>query len=446
MRDLAFVLFLLAFVGLGFKRPFLFVLAYVYVDVVTPQRLTYWLLNSVPVSLIVFGLAFAGWLLFDDKRGTRFSARQGLLLLLLVYCGITTPGADFPITAWQKWDWVWKALVFAIFLPLTLRTKLRIEALLLVMILSASSMFVTGGIKTLVSGGGYGSLSLLSTDNSGLYEGSTASTVAVAIVPVILWLMKHGTVFPPDWRVRFYGFALILACLLIPVGTQARTGLVCLAVLAVLMLRQTRRRFLYVSLLVGGLAVAIPNLPDSYTQRMDTIGSYKADSSASTRIAVWKWTLDYVGEKPFGGGFSAYLGNELRIEKQAVEGVEGSTAIVRTVEHDEARAYHSAYFEMLGEQGWPGLFLWLAIHLSGLWSMERLRSRSKRVPELRWQADLAGALLSAQIIYLVGALFVGIAFQPFVFMLLGAQIGLATFAARAERDAPRPMRPGAVAV
>src|SRR3546814_1994006 len=68
VRDLALVGFLAALLALGFKRPFLFVLAYAYVDIVSPQRLSYYLLNSIPVSMIVAGLAFAGWLIADDKR------------------------------------------------------------------------------------------------------------------------------------------------------------------------------------------------------------------------------------------------------------------------------------------------------------------------------------------------------------------------------------------
>jgi hypothetical protein len=57
------------------------------------------------------------------------------------------------------------------------------------------------------------------------------------------------------------------------------------------------------------------------------------------------------------------------------------TAIaVKTVE-DEGRAFHSSYFEMLGEQGWPG---WprLTLQITGLWQMERLRGRwcSGRAP------------------------------------------------------------------
>ena len=46
MRDLAFVAFLGGPALLGLKRPFLFVLAYIYVDTVSPQRLSYILLNS----------------------------------------------------------------------------------------------------------------------------------------------------------------------------------------------------------------------------------------------------------------------------------------------------------------------------------------------------------------------------------------------------------------
>ena len=42
--------------------------------------------------------------------------------------------------------------------------------------------------------------------------------------------------YPRDWRVRVFAYNLVFACLLIPVGTEARTGLVCIAVLATLML------------------------------------------------------------------------------------------------------------------------------------------------------------------------------------------------------------------
>lgn len=434
MRDLAFIGFLAALFGMGLRRPFLFVLVYVYIDLVSPQRLTYYLLNSIPISLIAVICAWGGWLIADDKRDLRLAPRQLIMLALLGYCAMTTRVADFPIEAYEKWDWVWKALAFAIFLPFTLRTRLRIEGLLAFMILSAGSIIIVGGIKTLASGGGYGTLNLIVTNNSGLYEGSTISTVAVAIVPLILWFTRHGTVFKPGWKVQLFCYALVFSCLLIPVGTSARTGLMCIGLLAVLMLRDAKHRIFYLALMAATPVVAYPFLPTAFIERMKTIGGYQGDSSASTRVAVWKWTLDYARTHPFGGGFDAYRGNHVRFETIKTTGDAGNQAIARTPQTDKGRAYHSAYFEMLGEQGWPGLFMWLSISLIGIARMELIRYRYRAEAATRWAAQLASALQSANLIYLLGAAFVGIAFQPFFYMLIGAQIGLDTYLARRRAE------------
>jgi probable O-glycosylation ligase (exosortase A-associated) len=433
MRDLAFIAFLFGLIGMGFRRPFLLVLAYVYVDIVSPQRLTYLLLNTVPISLITVVFAVLGWALFDNKKDVRVVPRQFLMLVLLIYCGVTTTQADFPLEALSKWDWAWKALAFGMFLPLTLRTKLRIEALALFMTLSAASIIIVGGIKTVVSGGGYGSLNLMVANNSGLYEGSIISTVAIAIIPLILWLVKSGTIYPADWRVKSFAYALIFACLLIPVGTQARTGLICIAVLGVMMLRSTKRRMAYIMGVSVAAMIAVPLLPSGFMDRMDTIKGYKSDSSAGTRLAVWAWTWDYVKENPFGGGFDAYRQNKIKVVTTDVEKSGAQTDVSTSVENDQSRAYHSSYFEMLGEQGFPGLILWLLIHYGGLIRMEILRARYKKREGLEWISGLANALQQAHFIYLVGSLFVGIAFQPFVYMLVGMQIGLDTYAARRAR-------------
>jgi probable O-glycosylation ligase (exosortase A-associated) len=433
VHDLPFLVFLAALFGFGFRKPFLFVLAYAYIDIVEPQRLTYVLLNAVPISMIAVVLAVGGWLAVDDKSGTRFAPRQGLLLILLGYCFYTTLNADFPLEALGKWDWVWKALAFAIFLPLTLRTRLRIEAILLFMTLSAASIIIVGGIKTAAGGGGYGELNLMIDNNSGLYEGSTISTVAVCIIPLILWFTKFGTIFKPDWRVKLFAWCLVFACCLIPVGTSTRTGLLCIVLLAVLKLRDVKKPLIYIGAIAAMGVIAVPFLPSAFVERMGTIQNHQADSSASTRVAVWNWTMDYVKTHPLGGGFEAYRGNHISYEKVETIGEGNNVTEKTTIEKDQARAYHSAYFEMLGEQGYPGLVLWLIINIAGLFRMEVVRQRYKKANpngDEAWIAPLASALQSGHIVYLLGACFIAIAFQPFVYMLIGAQIGLDTYCAR----------------
>ncbi|AXB75283.1 putative O-glycosylation ligase, exosortase A system-associated [Novosphingobium sp. P6W] len=432
MLNLGLTAFFGIMILLGFKRPFLWVLCYLYVDIVAPQLISWGFLTQMPTSLIAFAAAFLGWLIFDDKRDSRFTWRQGLLAALLIYCGISTLTADYPAEALTKWSWVWKALVFAMFLPLTLRTRLRIEAVALAMVLSASALIIDGGLKTAMGGGGYGSLIIFIENNTGLYEGSIISCVAIAIIPIAIWLAKYGTIFPADWRVWTFTIALIFACSLIPVGTQARTGLICLGILCVLYLRTSKHRFVIMAGMTLAPMLAVPFLPASYLARMNTIENHQSDQSAGTRIGVWKWTMGYAKDHPLGGGFEVYMSSKVEYDTVSSQTSGSNVTISRTRVVEEGRAFHSSYFEMLGEQGFPGLALWLTLQISGLVQMEMIRRRWKdrTGPDEAWAAPLAVALQLAQVVYLIGSLFVGIAFQPFILMLIGLQCGLWSYLKR----------------
>ena len=444
MLDLAFLGFIAAALVLGLNRPFVWVLLYVYIDILAPQRIGYSIITALPVSLIAFAAAFGGWIVMDRaKSGARFTYRQGLMVLLLLYCFWTTQNAAFPEAAQFKWEWVWKALLFGIFLPLTLTTRARIEALALVLVLSIGTIVISTGMKTVLGGGGYENLKFFVDDNSGIYESSTLATMAIALVPMIWWLTRFGTVFKPHWLVTGFAIALTLSCFLVPIGTEARTGLLCIAVLALLTLRYVKQRILFMAAGAALGLAALPFLPQSYYERMSTLGQPSGDESASTRVAVWEWTIDYVKTRPFGGGFDSYLGNKFTYVMPVKE-VEGNTVSVKFKPiTDEGRAFHSAIFEVLGEQGYPGLAIWVLLHLSGLWQMERIRARWKdRKDEAEaWIGPFAVALQMASVIYLVGALFQGIAYQPVMLMLVGLQIGLATYCQRL--DSLRPKEPRA---
>ena len=77
----------------------------------------------------------------------------------------------------------------------------------------------------------------------------------------------------------------------------------------------------------------------------------------------------------------------------------------------------------------------------------RRRYLKTRRAEEQWIAPLATALQHGHIVYLVGSLFVGIAFQPFIYMMLALEIGLSTYCRRRERQSGmRPMTPRQVGV
>ncbi|MEM6748758.1 MAG: hypothetical protein AAF608_15175, partial [Pseudomonadota bacterium] len=123
-------------------------------------------------------------------------------------------------------------------------------------------------------------------------------------------------------------------------------------------------------------------------------------------------------------------------EMPVKEETENVTAIEYREVTDEGRAYHSAIFELLGEQGYPGLGMWLMLQGLGLWQMERIRRRwkDKEAEEEAWISPLATVLQMASVVYVVGALFQGIAYQPVILMIIGLQIGLNSYCQRVESE------------
>jgi O-antigen ligase len=183
-------------------------------------------------------------------------------------------------------------------------------------------------------------------------------------------------------------------------------------------------------------------LPQSFSDRMSTIQGYQSDQSASTRLAIWAWTIDYATHNPFGGGFEAYRQNKLSFETQQTQGTGDTQSVNTQTIQDAGRAYHSSYFEMLGEQGFPGLIMWLLLHAIGLVRMEVVRRRYRKAEgEDEWIGALAGALQTAHLVYLTGSLFVGIAFQPFAFIFIAAEIGIDNHLRRRAKLAAGEKRP-----
>jgi O-antigen ligase len=168
-----------------------------------------------------------------------------------------------------------------------------------------------------------------------------------------------------------------------------------------------------------------------------SISAKHAQASRFLQQSPWNYTKSH----PFGGGFEAYLDSKVEYDTVARES-EGSSNVVVEREKvvEKGRAFHSSYFEMLGEQGYPGFLIWFLIQATGLLQMELIRRRWKNraAPDEAWVAPLAVALQLAHMVYLIGSLFVGIAFQPFILMLVGLQCGFWSYLKRIghpEREA-----------
>ncbi|MEM8826121.1 MAG: DUF5935 domain-containing protein [Pseudomonadota bacterium] len=425
----------MSFIFVNFRVPYFMALGYLWVDFLQPQRMGYYIFNQLPVAMILGAGALISYLIFDKEKRFRFSALQALIVTLVAWATIVTYGWGIVADGTYKWDWATKALLFAAFLPFVLTTRRRIEAALAVILFSISAITISAGIKTLVGGGGYGNISLLVNNNTGLYEGSTLATTSLALVPLLWWFYKHNSLMKPSRLTFLITCGLTLSFGLITIGAEARTGFVAMGMLALLIWWRSKRKFVSGMALVIVALVAVPFLPQTFIDRMSTLETVSSDKSASTRLAVWAWTLDLVADKPLGGGFHVFKINKLTINMQRTVTENGVTDVEEFTATDSARAFHSSYFEVLGELGYPGFAIWMTLVIAFFLKTRSIVRAEKRnrtnlpadspaLADSDWASSFGTAMSISVPVYMTGSLTVGIAFSPTFYHLVALTVAV----------------------
>lgn len=415
---------------MGFSAAFAAALGFVWVDIVKPQQLAYAIITGWPLSFMAAIATLGLFLTQDRKHPPRFNAVLVLLAMFLLWITFTASLSAFPTRAWFKWDWASKVLLFALIFPYIFRSRVQIEAFILIFIFSAATIFFSAGVKTLRGGGGYGVLAIMGSGNTGLGEGSTLAVVAIMVIPLILFVMRHTILLPRIILMRIFFIGVIVSAASAVVGTAARTGMIAIVVLCGISLLKSQRKMLWIAG-IGIAALILANIDLSNTPwgaRMSTIETYDEDSSALGRIKVWQWTLEYVASNPLGGGFDAYIHNH-------IAGVMADGTVHYLPEwRVGGKAFHSIYFEVLGEQGIPGFVMYYSMIVLSLAALFRLKRKWRRHEGMAWVAALADALTTAMLVFLAGGAFVGIAYQPFIFYLISLTVALDQYSARVERS------------
>lgn len=406
-------------VALGCAAPFVMSLAYIWVDIFQPQSVAPAIAAMIPISMVTALVAILAYLV-----GDRGPPRITLLTLLLVawaaWMTLTTSWALFPDYAWRKWDWAFKTAAFTTLLPFVFTSRIRIEAALLVFVCAIMAHVLPFAVKTAISGGGYGrQLGLVPVNGGWGGEGSTLSTYAFATLPLVAYLQHHSLIAPGRGLMRYVYYAAPVFAAIGTIGTFARAGVLAGVVWAAIAWWHSRRKVALLIVLAGGIFAILPLMGTEWTARIMTTTEARGDDSALGRLLAWQWTLDFAMRNPAGGGFDVYRGSYAVAERP-----DGTQFTINGL------ASHNIYFEVLGEQGWVGLGIFLSIFAVFFFGMMRVRYKARRREDLAWMVGLASALMQSTLIFMVGAAFVGIAHQPLHHYLIMFAVSLIVLMAR----------------
>lgn len=424
LRSLYITIIYFSFFVMGAVAPFALSLGYVWVDTFDPQAVVYEFLNQIPVSLIMAIAAIGGYIALD-RRNWRFTPLTWILISFAIWVTLSTAfWSEVPDSAWVKWNYAFKTICFAAFIPFVFRSRIQIEAFLQVYLFSIMVHFLPVGIKTMISGGGYGRELGVVSGNSLLAEGSTLAGVALMLVPIILYLRGNTRILPRNLATNLLYIGLAVAAVAAAIGTYERTALVGMVVVGVGIWLRAKRKILYAAVGVLAILAVTTFTSQAWNERISTVNDYNSEGSALGRILVWEWTLGYVAAHPLGGGFNVYEIDRIQLPP----GPDGNSLIIN------GKAFHSIYFEVLGEQGWIGLGIFAALIVLSLSQLQTVARRTNKIEEMAWAREMAFALQIALLTLLACGAFIGIAFQPMLYYLFAISACLREHVRQVERQ------------
>jgi probable O-glycosylation ligase (exosortase A-associated) len=209
---------------------------------------------------------------------------------------------------------------------------------------------------------------------------------------------------------RVWPIKLILGCgilltLVSIIGSYSRGALIALGVLAIAVFLRTRRKFLYLGLALGFGALVLNFMPQEFWDRANTIQSSDTDASFQDRVMSWHVAYDYARDHfPFGAGF---YGPQLKGVYNAY--FPGASP----------HAAHSIYFQVLGENGFVGLAIYLALLLGTFLKSASIMRQTRGRPELRWCYELARMIQLSLLCFCVGGAALSMAYYD-VFIVCAA--------------------------
>jgi probable O-glycosylation ligase (exosortase A-associated) len=175
-------------------------------------------------------------------------------------------------------------------------------------------------------------------------------------------------------------------------------------VLAVLWWR-TPRRILTGTIFAAVLGAALLAAPEKWFDRMESIANYQKDESAQGRFDAWRFATKLALDRPFvGGGFRAFYDRDLFLSY--------------IPDAPTNRNAHSIYFEVLGEMGFVGLSLFLALGLCALIMTQRTIWLARGRPDLKWAADLGRMTQVSLLGYATAGAFLNLGFFDLYYTIL----------------------------
>jgi probable O-glycosylation ligase (exosortase A-associated) len=395
MRDIAVSLVIFGSLPFILFRPWIGVLIFAWISLMTPHRFAFGFAYDFPFAAIVAVVTLLGLVVTKDEVRLEPNAVVSLLILLPAWTCVTYLFALEPEAATGRLSEVLKVFLFVIVSAMVLRTRKHIDWMIWVIVISVGFFGAKGGAFTLLTGGGhrvYGP-----PGESFLSDNNAISVALIMVIPLMHYLRGESQ---SKWIRRGLVAAMVLSGIAV-LGTYSRGGLLAVSAMLFFLWFKSRRKVWFALLLIPLVPLAVTAMPEHWFDRMNTISAYEEDASAMGRINAWKTAINIANDRPLvGGGFELY--SQATFARYAPD-------------PEDVHAAHSVYFQMLGEHGYVGLLIFLSLGLAAWNTARRTIAIARTKPEHAWAGQLASAFQVSLVGFAVGGMFVNIGYWDMIY-------------------------------
>ncbi|MFP4244326.1 MAG: putative O-glycosylation ligase, exosortase A system-associated [Ectothiorhodospira sp.] len=438
MRDLALFGIVMGLVPVILMRPWVGILGWYWVGLMSPQGLTWGFMRTFPLAVVIGGTTLVAVFLAKDRRPLPMTREMLLLGLFLAWATVTSVFAVNPDGAWDQWIKLVKILAITFVAPMLIFGERRVVPLLLVMTGSIAFYGLKGGIFAILTGGQH---QVLGPARSYIEGNTYVGMAMVMILPLILAtarMLHHRWL---DWGIPrlqrwmrplgWGAYATFWLTAIAILATYSRGAFLGILVIAPFLFLRMRRKGVLVALAFVLVSVVGVTVPDKLMDRWESIRNYHEDTSAMQRIQSWGVNWNMALERPLTGmGFAnRNMGYDWWIQYAEFEGT-----------WRFALSPHSTYFQLMGHHGFAGLGVYLLLIGTMLATLHRIQRTARRRTGQKWLEEYAWAVKVGLIGFLVAGAFLDMAY----FELVYAFLALTVILRRELDEGVSPERAGAV--
>jgi probable O-glycosylation ligase (exosortase A-associated) len=388
MRDILIFGIIFGLLPFVFKRPAIGALLFTWISLMNPHRLTYGAAYAFPFAAVVAGVTVLGLLVSKQPKRFPLTPVTATLLVFYFWMNITSLFALEPDLVWKEWDRVTKTFIMVAVTLMVINTEKNIKLFVWVVALSLGIYGLKGGIFTIASGGNY---RVYGPDGSYIGENNSMALALVTALP-LLWYLR--SMVKNKW-LSLGLMAVTIFSAVSAMGSYSRGALLGgVAMLTFLWMKSQKKLQTAVAVVVMSVLVASV-MPAAWYERMNTIDNYQEDGSAMGRINAWHFAVNVANTHVLGGGFNVFSPRQF---------------LLYAPQPLDYHVAHSIYFQVLGDQGYIGLAMFLLLMLFSWRTGSRVIKFCLDKPELKWASDLAKMAQVSIIGYAVSGAFLSLAY------------------------------------